>query len=153
MYAVANPARQTVGQEKIRATQHLLPSSDESIKPQNQDKNVEKKGKTKTIPGNKQPNARKDSCINSNSIGSMQRRAGNLKIKRMHGDSIKTRTQHEEGHSIERVWYIASREPSDTPPDRNSLRICTQRHINYNNTVLSGFPGFFIGTAGAAWEF
>ena len=44
------------------------------------------------------------------------------------------------GHSIERVWYTASREPSDTPP---RLTIIShfhpkQRHITYNS-VLSGF--------------
>ena len=31
------------------------------------------------------------------------------------------RTHTEEGRLLERVWYIASREPSDTPPDRNSF--------------------------------
>ena len=31
------------------------------------------------------------------------------------------RVQHEEGHSIKRVWYAGSREPSDTPPDHNYL--------------------------------
>ena len=44
-----------------------------------------------------------------------------------------------EERSIRRVWYTASREPSDTPPPRSQLsRICTQRHITYNS-VLSGF--------------
>ena len=31
------------------------------------------------------------------------------------------RVQHEEGHSIKRVWYAGSREPSDTPPNQNYL--------------------------------
>ena len=29
----------------------------------------------------------------------------------------KARTQHEDKHSMERVWHTASREPSDTPPE------------------------------------
>ena len=50
-------------------------------------------------------------------IGRMQRRAGNANtIKQMHGDSTHKRAQNEERLSRERVWYIASREPSDTPP-------------------------------------
>ena len=40
-----------------------------------------------------------------------------------------------EGHSIERVWYSASREPSDNLPGSQP---CTQTHSIYNS-VLSGF--------------
>ena len=64
-------------------------------------------------------------------------------------------TRNEKGHSLEGVWYIASREPSDPPlPDRNYLAfIFTQRHESYNNTVLfSGFSGFPFGAADANWE-
>ena len=42
----------------------------------------------------------------------------------------------EEGHSIERVSYGASCEPSDTLPGSQP---CTQTHSIYNNPVLSGF--------------
>ena len=41
----------------------------------------------------------------------------------------------EEGHSIERVWYSASRVPSDTLPGSQP---CTQTHSTYNS-VRSGF--------------
>ena len=44
----------------------------------------------------------------------------------------------EKGHSIERVWYTASREPSDTSSGLQLSRICTQMHSIYNS-VLSGF--------------
>ena len=60
------------------------------------------------------------------------------------------RAQNEEEHSLERVWYTASREPSDTPPGSQLDRICTQRH-NIYPTVFSGLSSFPIGTADAAW--
>ena len=41
----------------------------------------------------------------------------------------------EEGHSIYRVWYSASREPSDNLP---GSQLCTLTHSIYNS-VLSGF--------------
>ena len=42
------------------------------------------------------------------------------------------------GHSIERVWHSASREPSDNLPGSQP---CTQAHSIYNYySVLSGFP-------------
>ena len=44
-----------------------------------------------------------------------------------------------EGLSIERVWYSASREPSDNLPGSQP---CTQTHSIYNNSVLSGFRLF-----------
>ena len=49
-------------------------------------------------------------------------------MKRIHGlddrdsihyNNIIARAQHEKVYSLERVWYIACREPSDTPLDRN----------------------------------
>ena len=52
-------------------------------------------------------------------------------MKRMHGDididSKHARAQHGERHSLERVSYIASREPSDTPPDRNYRHLACTR--------------------------
>ena len=52
-----------------------------------------------------------------------------------------TRQKKIKGHSIERVWYTASRKPSSTPPPppRSKLsRICAQRRSIYNS-LLSGF--------------
>ena len=62
------------------------------------------------------------------------------------------RAQHKEGHSLERVSYIASHEPSDaTPPDRNNYYYCTfhlnppPKRYNIYNTVLSGFSDSTYG--------
>ena len=38
----------------------------------------------------------------------------------------KKKKKRKEGHSIERVWSTASREPSDTPPDRNYLAFASK---------------------------
>ena len=61
-------------------------------------------------------------------VGVMPRRAGKRthEIKQTHGDSI-AYTQHARSRkralatysTVERVWYIASREASDSPPARN----------------------------------
>ena len=42
----------------------------------------------------------------------------------------------EEGHSIERVWYSASREPSDTLP---GSQLCTQTHSIYHTPYSRDF--------------
>ena len=79
------------------------------------------------------------------------------KIKRVHGDvdidSIHAHVLHEKGHSLERVWYIASRKPSDAPPrvaniNISHLHICTQRHSNniYNTVLFSQGFQVFIST-------
>ena len=58
----------------------------------------------------------------------------------------------EKRHSIGRVWYTASREPSDTPLGSQLLyRICTQKCSIYNS-VLSGFQVSLIGSVAAPWE-
>ena len=60
---------------------------------------------------------------------------------------------HRKRHSLGRVWYIASREPSDGPLERNYLAFAhhKERH-NINNTALSGLSGYIypIGAADAA---
>ena len=50
-------------------------------------------------------------------------------------------------------WYIASREPSDTPPDRNYLAFAYKgiTSTSYNNTVLLGFYVILADAAYAAW--
>ena len=42
----------------------------------------------------------------------------------------------EEGHSIEKAWYSASREPSDTLPGSQS---CPQTHSIYHHTPYTEF--------------
>ena len=70
----------------------------------------------------------------------MQRRAEIQKNKTEAWRKHEARVQHEEGHSIGRVCYIASLEPSDTPHGSQLSRICTQRHSIYNTLfVLTGF--------------
>ena len=48
----------------------------------------------------------------------------------------------------ERVWYIASRVPSDTPLGSQLSFFRTKRH-NIYNTTFSGLSGFPIGAADA----
>ena len=48
------------------------------------------------------------------------------------------RTHTEEGRSLERVWYIASREPSDTPPDRNYFAFAPKGKV-FTTPYTQGF--------------
>ena len=50
----------------------------------------------------------------------------------------RTRATQRRAYSLEGVWYIASREPSDTPtpPGSQLSRICTQRHNTYNTAFF-----------------
>ena len=60
----------------------------------------------------------------------------------MHGDSI-----HQVGRSLKRDWYIASRGPSGTPPDRNYLAFAPKGIISttpYKNIVI--FRKVWVGT-------
>ena len=68
-------------------------------------------------------------------IGKTQRCA----INKTDAWRIHARAQHEEEHSLLRVWYIASPEPLDALPGSQLPHICTQRH-SICNTVFSGFP-------------
>ena len=103
IYAVANPVR---GLLNRKISEEHLQSSNESIDREKQEKNEIKK--------NKKRKCRKDL------LGRIQRQTRRepllLYIKRMHGDSIHARVQPKERLSLERVWYIASREPSEPPP-------------------------------------
>ena len=49
------------------------------------------------------------------------------------------RTKHKEAHSLERVWYVTSSEPSDAcPPDRSYLAFAPNPvlHALYYTTLL-----------------
>ena len=53
--------------------------------------------------------------------------------------SIHKRAQHEDNrHSLERVWFIACREPSDPPPDRN-YHAYAQKGITSTTSYSQGF--------------
>ena len=89
------------------------------------------------IRGNKK---NKNKNQTSEKLGRMQRRVGNNHKIKTDAWRIHARAQHEEGHSLESVWYIASHEPPDTSPDRNYL-IFAPKSIT-STPYSQGFNGF-----------
>ena len=61
-----------------------------------------------------------------------------ITYKRIYGDRIHVRAQHEEGHSLEMVWPIASREPFDTFRIATTFHLLPKAYAIYNTV----FPGF-----------
>ena len=106
IYAVANPIRGLV--DSKRSEEHLK-SSNVSIK----NKTRQNRQKERKLQHEKT-----EHNVAVRTARKQRGAQGIGKIKRMHGlddsDSI-----HKQGYSLERVWYIGSHEPSDTPLDRN----------------------------------
>ena len=53
-------------------------------------------------------------------------------------NNTKHKPEKDKGHSIERIRYTASRDPSNLPPGSQLSCICTRRQSIYNS-VVSGF--------------
>ena len=80
------------------------------------------------------------------------REYGNKKKKKKKTKTTTKRNNIEEGHSIERVWYTANREPSDTPPDRNYHAFAPKSINSIYNSVLSGFQVSLLAQSGPLGE-
>ena len=107
IYAVANPVRSLLDRKISEKHQQSCNLALKQKKVKNNVKNAEK-------------NRRQ---IQKRMVW-MQRRAGNPLKK--NGCMVYTRTQHEEGRSLERIWHNASHEPLDAFPGSQLSRIYTQ---------------------------